>query len=126
MKFIIYQNHTVRDHSGLINAVGWEKAGIENPDISLSRMMSFDSDLIKPEHLRLYKPVASVEVNSVSGEIFSELEAVFSASNCRGHEKDIYINYGRAHSLSVGDIVKDETGKYWVVADCGFDPLEDE
>ena len=106
--FNIYQNHALRNNSVNINAIGWDEAGKQFPAVKAHMEMSMGAvgnkwDKGFFEH---YNNVATVRVADDSLDIMDSLESVFAASNGHPNSKDDnYVNTGRAHSLSVGDIV---------------------
>jgi len=66
------------------------------------------------EHLDKYVHVADLDANT--------LDEAFEIGNVGPEEK--YTRYARMHSVSVGDILVEETGQAHVVASFGFDELE--
>lgn len=66
------------------------------------------------EHLDKYVHVADLDANT--------LDEAFEIGNVGPEEK--YTRYARMHSVSVGDILVEETGQAHIVASFGFDELE--
>lgn len=121
--FTIYQNHSAKDNHDAVNALGWDGAAKQYPGVGVHLDMTCDADKWNPEFFQYYKPVASVATN-VEGETWEKLERVFATSNCGGANGDDYVNFDRAHSLSVGDLVRTPEGEFYVVAGCGFTKVE--
>lgn len=128
--FTIYQNHAVRNNSGIVNQLGWDGSAKKIPAIHTHLEMTFiDTDVDgvwKPEYINHYAPVATVVVDEhiESKDVEAQLERVFGAANGHGKEYDEYCNFAKAHSLSVGDLVRTPEGDFWVVAGCGFAKVE--
>jgi len=127
--FAIYQNNAARDNASKVNKLGWTDAAVEIPAVDTHlKMTSYNdfSEIWKPEMLDHYKPVAAVSIDDYIKDesIEVKLERVFSAANGHpSHHLDGYINFGRAHSLSVGDLIKTSDGVFWAVAPAGFDQI---
>jgi len=66
------------------------------------------------ENLDKYVHVADLDTNS--------LDEAFEIGNIGPESK--YTRYARMHSLSVGDILVEETGQAHVIAKFGFDEIE--
>ena len=66
------------------------------------------------DHLDKYVHVADLDADT--------LNEAFEIGNIGPEEK--YTRYARMHSVSVGDILVDETGQAHIVASFGFDELE--
>jgi len=66
------------------------------------------------EHLDKYVHVADLDANT--------LDEAFEIGNIGPENK--YTRYARMHSVSVGDILVEETGQAHIVASFGFDELE--
>ena len=108
--FTVYQND-LSEIQDLINSEGWDchvKAVAhiqntihDNPAISV---MHFDS---------CYDRVAEI--------VADDLNHVFEVGNI-GPE-DRITRFAHMHSISVGDIIEDESGNRWMVAGVGFIPL---
>jgi len=67
-----------------------------------------------PEFFEYYKHVATVEA--------SDLEHVFHLMNC-GNDEGKVTRHAATHSLSVGDIVIDESDERFIVDPIGFESL---
>lgn len=127
--FTIYQNDAFKKHHKFINNVGFGDASKKHLSIAaaLKLQQGEASEQWQAEMFQYYKPVATVVVykDTPNVKIFEQLERVFAASNCHPlHRLDGYTNFGKAHSLSVGDIVRTESGSYWIVNSSGFEQLE--
>lgn len=54
--------------------------------------------------------------------VFREMQAENWSPN--GEQRDLIRSKGLSHtSMSVGDVIEDETGAFWVVANIGFVPV---
>lgn len=128
MIFTIFQNQALKNNHGAVNKLGWEGAAAQFPSIHCHLEMTMGCDTVawKPEYREFYTPVSTVVIDEHIGskEITAQLERVFGSANGHGQEHDDYANFGKAHSLSVGDLVLCPNGDYYVVAGCGFEKVE--
>ena len=114
MKYKVYQIHLTDAEVDKINAEGHDSV----PKHKLKLDMSFNDD---PGHLAgvglgmgYYDHVANIEAD--------DLEGVFHIGNMGPEEKIERLR--DMHSLSVGDVVEDESGGRHVVAKFGFEKVD--
>jgi hypothetical protein len=103
MKYSVFQIEITED---LINRVNRG----ENPPEYTAYMEAMLGNWSRGMALNLYKKVSEITAQS--------LDEVFEIGNI-GPEENIH-RIGSMHSISVGDIIQDETGKRYVVDSFGF------
>lgn len=110
--FKVYQNHSVHTHSDYINRVGWEVAAEKYAGVKSHLNTSLSgSKQFKPEDFEYYTHVANVDTDN--------LDKAFELMNL-WENPELIENLGPTRSLSVGDILVDESGKKYMVESCGF------
>jgi len=129
--FKIYQNHAVKNNHEIVNQLGWDGASKKLPGVHAHLEMTWGDDASKwnKEFFEFYSVEATVDIKTDSDEVMTNLEQVFSSSNCCGNNFEqtgnIYNNiHGKAHSLSVGDLVKTESGEFFLCCGHGFAKVE--
>lgn len=118
MEFEIYQSRMTRHDQIVLESMGWE-AGDVNLAIACRRdvMFSGGSKGWNPHYFKTYRMVASVEAR--------DLDEVFEIGNIGPQRPGASIDrHHRMHSVSVGDIVRDEDGTWHMVDGCGFAVVE--
>lgn len=115
-KFKLYQNHPSRALLNEMNRLGREAAMVEYPQVKAYVLVNFSggSDYYKPWMFAFYNNVSDIEAN--------DLDEVFHIGNI-GPEENI-TRYLPMHSVSVGDIIEDPDGKFWMVDGIGFSEVE--
>ena len=122
--FTIYQNHSCRKHHADINKLGWMKAGEAHHGIRVHLFVAIERKEWMPEYFRAYKPVASAAILGTNKNIDNDLERVFGAGNDHLEGMDEYVNFDKAHSISVGDLVRSAAGDFYLVAGMGFKKVD--
>jgi len=108
-KYSVYQIHLNESDSELLSkSGGWGEAASVSPKIKA--YLDKDGSPQEAFNSGFYVRVADIEA--------SDLEDVFKIGNI-GPEESIK-RYGRMHSVSVGDVIKDESGSYFAVSGEGF------
>jgi hypothetical protein len=100
-------------------------------DEEVAQVNATGHDSVPKQKARLQASVFGDPSEAIAGGFFEHvanidaltLEGVFHIGN-QGPEEKIE-RLGPMSSTSVGDIVEDPDGKQWVVAKCGFDPIEE-
>ena len=110
MQYEIHQIKMSSQETNLVNQLGWAEAGLQNPKVRAS----FETMVCKnvDKHFREghYTKVALVEAD--------DLEHVFEIGN--GIPGGKITRLEQMHSVSVGDVIRDETGVYHMVQSFGF------
>ena len=120
MKYTVHQINLTHEQVDEINGMdeGLAEGLFEEPEYSKRKtatMCSPSQKVIEDAwHAGDYTPACHIEADS--------LDDVFEIGNI-GPEKRIE-RLGVMHSVSVGDVIEDETGKYHYVAPIGFKPIE--
>ena len=114
-KFKLYQIHTTEEEDNLINAEGHDAVPKHKMHLDMTFRKQEDTGAIAKQAFDLgyYSHVSNI--------IAKSFEGVFSIGNM-GPESQIE-RLGRMCSVSVSDIVMDETGKKSVVASLGFEEV---
>ncbi len=115
-RFKLYQNHPSHAILNEMNRLGREAAMAEYPRVKayVEVMWSGGSEYWKPEYFAFYENVSNIEADSLDG--------VFEIGNI-GPEENIE-RFLPMHSVSVGDIIENEEGEFWIVDGCGFAKVE--
>jgi len=112
----VYQNQALSENHNKINAYGWETAKVEIPGVK-AHLDCSTSGAKKwlPEYFETYKLVAKVDSD--------DKNFVFEAMNIWEGYEDYIEMVGKAHSLSVGDIIQ-VNGDYFMVDPYGYSQVE--
>jgi|FreactTroBogLake_1042271.scaffolds.fasta_scaffold10448_1 hypothetical protein len=112
MKYEVFQIRLADSIYDAVNLLGRTKASELYPDFAAESDVSFfGSKRFKPQYLKYYNKVAEVEADG--------LEEVFEIGNGYGDQSKI-TRLARMHSVSVGDIIRVDTGRYMMVDGIGF------
>ena len=112
MKYEIFQIQLADSVYDAVNLLGRTKASELYPDFAAENDVSFyGSKRFKPQYLKYYNKVAEVDADG--------LEEVFEIGNGYGDQSKI-TRLARMHSVSVGDIIRVDTGRYMMVDGIGF------
>ncbi|MCP4493091.1 MAG: hypothetical protein GY820_38205 [Gammaproteobacteria bacterium] len=129
MIITIFQNHTFKLNHAQVNKLGFDEASRQIPGVKEYMVLSMGEASMKwkPDFFEYFVPAAavSIDTDNESVEMDDNLERVFAASN--GHPQcagDEYVNFGLAHSLSVGDLVMVPGGEFYIVNGAGFSKVE--
>ena len=108
----VYQIHLSAADQAQIELEGWSAAKT-NPKIKAY----FDRMFAKPENVVLcwYTHVADVMTDDME-EAFELMNLWEDMSRVR--------KIGRAHSMSVGDVIEDEAGNHYLCASFGFEKID--
>lgn len=112
--FKVYQIHPQQAVYESVNSVGHIEAGKQFPIWKAKLDIMSGSEGFTPEYSTHYSHVADIDAE--------DLERVFHVGNM-GPESAI-TRHSRMHSVSVGDIVVDESGQGYMVDPVGFSPVE--
>lgn len=114
--FTVHQQHLSDAAVDKLNSVGWDgDFGDFEAAIVCHRDVKFrGSAEYKPFYFNLYQPVGRVEAE--------DLDDVYFIGNCR--HQDITRLSERMHSVSVGDIIENEDGEFFMVEGEGFNQVE--
>lgn len=111
MKFTVHQIQIKRSVYDQVNSLGHEEAAQQFPEYRAYMDTMFrGSKGYKPEYASFYAPVCVIEADN--------LNRVFDIGNI-GPEECIQ-RLAPMHSISVGDIIEDETGVRHMVNSFGF------
>ena len=110
----VFQIHPQEAVYETVNAVGHTEAGRQFPIWKAKLDIMSGSEGFVPEYSTHYSHVADV--------VAEDLESVFHVGNM-GPE-NLITRHSRMHSVSVGDIVVDESGNSYMVDPIGFSPVE--
>ena len=114
-QFKLYQIHLTDAEIDLINEEGHDAVHKQSLKLNMSRPGNKDTGRVAKDAFNrgYYTHVSNITADS--------LEGVFHVGNM-GPEENIE-RLSRMYSVSVGDIVEDQTGKQSVVANFGFEEL---
>ena len=114
--FTVHQQHLSDAARDKLNSVGWDgDFGEFEAAITCHRDVKFrGSAEYKSHYFNLYQPVGRIDAD--------DLDDVFFIGNCR--HQDITRLSNRMHSVSVGDIIENENGEFFMVEGEGFNQVE--
>lgn len=116
----VFQFHASSELRARINDVGWNNVRQTNPETAILMDVSFvgGSELYEPWMFKHYTQVAEVEGAN-------DLSQVFHVGNLGSTDTvTITRTSERMHSISVGDIIQDSDGVYYMVDRYGFAEVE--
>jgi len=111
--YTVYQASLSNKEVKKINSIGWDAARKELKSIDEYCTAFLDKDYKKAFDVGRYKKVAQIEANN--------LDDVFTIGNMGPDERIIELDV--MFSVSVGDIIEDSAGDFYVVAPLGFNKL---
>lgn len=112
--FIIFQN-SLREINEDLNRLGWTKAEEKYTKVRTHLACSFKGAAgFRAEMFSDYEVVAEIKA--------TDMEDAFAISNLGVRENQV-TRFRKMHSLSVGDIVLDENGHFYMVNGMGFGRL---
>jgi len=114
MIYDIFQINLTPAEVNEINRLGFAEAGNLYPRVKAHTDIMFGRNAAEHFKAGHYTKVAVIEAE--------DLEDVFEIGN--GMKEGNITRLDKMHSVSVGDVVKDETGVYHSVASMGYDVLE--
>ena len=118
----VYQNQSTYNHHDEINELGWSGAMKKHEGVKAHLETASDgSENWKPEWFKHYSHVADLDTNS-RDEAFSLMNAWHDPR--QSYEVERIQTHAKCHSMSVGDILEDEDGTFYMVEPAGFDVIK--
>jgi hypothetical protein len=115
MTYRVYQLKIAKEVYDYGNEVGHVAAAVKYPEYKVSRDIRFQgSAKWEPSMFAYFSPVCEMDA--------SDLEEVFNIGNIGPEEKITRLD--RMHSVSVGDIIQNPTGEFYMVDDFGFEKIQ--
>jgi len=115
MSYKVYQLKIARHVYDYVNQVGHREAAEKYPEYKISMDVRFEgSEKWEPWMFEHFGLVCEIDATNLDG--------VFHVGNVGPEEK--IVRHDRMHSVSVGDIIEDESGIFHMVDDFGFNQVE--
>jgi hypothetical protein len=115
MPYKVYQLKIATRVYDYVNEVGHAEAAVKFPEWKVSMDVRFQgSAKWEPSMFAYFSPVCEIDAG--------DLEEVFDIGNIGPEEKITHI--GRMHSISVGDIIQDQSGEFHMVDNVGFTKIQ--
>lgn len=112
----VYQNKSTNHYHDEINELGWSGAMKKYEGVKARLETNFEgSENWNPEWFKHYSHVADIDTYS-RDEAFALMNAWAEPDRIKTH--------AQCHSMSVGDILEDEDGIFYMVDPAGFDVIK--